>query len=593
MPSAGQRIRIAQALLICVCAGLFGVVGRLVYIQERLGPELLAWSQRRQITTVPIPGRRGSILDRNHRVLAGSHDEAVIFADPRLVEDHGQAAAALHALLGDPEAELRKLLDNPTSPGFVVLRRGVSQEQVEALNRARREGTLSGVQVTWESARDYPMGAVAAHAVGFVGKDRKGLEGVELSCESFLKPTDGSRRVYRDVHRRAVLEEADSYVAPKDGAHVVLTLDTAIQEVVEREVAAAVEKYRAECGMGLVMDPRTGEVLAMTVQPTYDPSNPGAAPAENRRNRILTDPVEPGSVFKPFVMMPALAEGVIKPSDVFNCYNGLYMTCGRALSDHHPYGNLTVEEIMIHSSNIGMAQIGERLGNERVYAALKRFGLARVTGIDLPGESDGMLLPPRLWDKCTITRLPMGHGAVAVTPIQLLSAFNSIMNGGRLVQPRLVQMVVNGGGEIIEDRREVVDRGQSIDPASAAIMRDILARVVNEGTGKPCKLSNWQVMGKTGTAEVPWSAEARRQRRVKGYEPDAYLGSFIAGAPAREPRVTALVMIRKPRKSIGYYGGTVAAPAVKVILEQTLSYLGVPYDPPSDAHPTLMTDARD
>jgi cell division protein FtsI (penicillin-binding protein 3) len=274
-------------------------------------------------------------------------------------------------------------------------------------------------------------------------------------------------------------------------------------------------------------------------------------------------------------MAIALADGLTTPDETIFCHNGLFVIGKRLLHDHHPYGNLTTTMGMVKSSNILMAILGLRVGNERMYQSLRDFGYGARTGIDLPGEGEGLLMPLSRWNSYSTTSVPMGQ-ELAVTPIQLATAFSSLVNGGRLLKPWVVAAVIDDKGQLIKDYREEPHvRGQAIDPATAATMADILTQVVNDGTGRPCRMEKWQAMGKTGTAQVP-----RKNRR--GYEPDAYLGSFIAAAPASDPDLTVLVMIRKPDRRIGYYGSKVAAPAVKAILEHSLAYRNVPADLPAD-----------
>jgi cell division protein FtsI/penicillin-binding protein 2 len=566
MEATGERTRLAQGIIAGVCVVLVALVGRLGYIEAKLRPVLLEYSQKRQTSTIPLPGRRGSVMDSRHRVLAGSKDQPTIYADPRMITDHAEAAEQLAAVFNMPPAEVRKLLDDPTSPAYVVLKRGAEDVEVEGV----RKLNLPGINVHREPVRNYPMGPLAAHVVGFVGSDGSGLEGVELSFEKYLRGTTGKRVVLCDAHRRALQEAPDSYVAPRDGLHVVLTIDAAIQEVVERELNKAVEHFQAQNGLAVLMSPKTGVIYAMACSPGYTPAKPGSATPDVRRNKVLTDPAEPGSIYKPFVMSAALAAGVTKPDDVIFCHNGLYVIGKRLLHDTHPYGNLTASEVVQHSSNIGMAVVGQRLGNRRMYLALRDMGFGSLTGIDLPGESVGLFMPYKAWNSYTTTSVPMGH-EIAVTPIQLATAFSALVNGGRLIQPRVVSAVVDQEGEVVEDRSKVIDRGQVIEPTVAQMMREILVKTVNEGTGRAAGLDRWQVMGKTGTAQVP-----RADRR--GYEPDAYLSSFCAAAPASDPAVTVLVMIRKPKKSIAYYGAQVSAPVVKAIMEETLQYLNIPPD---------------
>jgi len=563
MASTSQRMWVSKALLMSMCLFLLGLIGRLVYIHTQLSPELLAWSRERQFAEIELPGRRGSILDRRFRVLAGSHDRPTIYADPVLVENPIEAAQRLAVVLNMPAAEISKKLNNPSSRRYVVIRRHVEPVEAEGV----RSLHIKGIEVSNEPARVYPMGSLASHVLGFVGREGNGLEGVELACDKYLRPTAGKRVVFRDVLRRPMFQEADSYIPPQDGMHVVLTIDAAIQETLEKAVTFQVDKHKAESGLGIVINPKTGEVLAMACVPTYEPANGGNFPTEIRRNRILTDPVEPGSIFKPYTMVTALAEGVTTPDEVIDCSKGNFGR--RRLHDHHPYGKLTTELIMVKSSNIGMAHLGVRLGNERLYKALRNFGFGQLTGIDLPGESEGLLMPLRAWNSYSTTSVPMGQ-ELAVTPIQVVAAFSSLVNGGWLIKPKVVQAVINAQGEVIEDRRDPIIHRQAVDPTAAATMQAILVQVVNKGTGKRCQLDKWHVLGKTGTAQVPW-------KHRRGYEPGAYLASFIAAAPATDPSVVVLVMIRKPTRN-GYYGSQAALPAVKTTLEQTLSYLNIPSD---------------
>jgi cell division protein FtsI/penicillin-binding protein 2 len=569
MSQAQQRMWVGHALIGLVCLTLLALIGRLSFIHVEKAPQLQAYSEARQRCTVSIPGRRGMILDRRQRVLAGSYDRPTVFADPRYIENREETARQLAVILHKPAAEILEKLEKPTSPAFVILAKNIAPsdaKDVESLD-------IRGINTRKEPAREYPMGKLAAHVLGFVGRDGSGLDGVEMMFERYLKATKGKRVVYRDRRRRASFQEPNSYVAPQDGLHVVLTIDAEIQDKVEEQVSQAVEHFKAESGVGIVMDPKTGEVLAITSYPTFEPARANTYPADARRNRALTDPVEPGSCFKPYTMAAALADGLTTPNETIYCHDGLFKIGGRLLHDHHPYGNLTTTMGMVKSSNILMAILGLRLGNERMYEAFRNFGFGAQTGIDLPGEGEGLLMPLSKWNSYSTTSVPMGQ-ELAITPIQLATAFCSLVNGGRLLKPRVVAAVTDAEGHIVEDYRDVHVRGQSIDPATAQTMVEILSLVVNEGTGRNCKLDKWQALGKTGTAQVP-------RKGARGYEPNAYLGSFIGSAPASNPDLVALVMIRKPDRRIGYYGSTVAAPAVKAILEHGLTYRNVPADLPA------------
>ncbi|MEP0841092.1 MAG: penicillin-binding protein 2 [Phycisphaerae bacterium] len=596
MPSTGQRLWVGHAAVAVLCVALVALIGKLAYIQVRLRPSLLEWAQRRQTSTITLPGSRGKILDRRQRVLVGSHDQLTVFADPLLVTEKADTARALAGILGLTARDILARLERNPNSRYVVLKRGVSPEEARAIDRL---DNCPGIGLVNEPARVYAMGTLAAHVVGFVGLDDdgrlgRGLAGIELACQEVLKDSPGRRVVFWDAKRqKAMFQDAGAYVEPRDGLDVILTIDAAIQEIVERELANALAKFKAQATMCVVMSPKTGEVLAMAVAPTFDPAEPGRFPPERWRNRLLTDPVEPGSVFKPFILAGALQAGLTRPSEVIYCNMGLYVIGRRQLSDHHPYGNLSVEQIITKSSNIGMAKIGERMGNRRMYETLVSLGFGRPTGIDLPGEDRGLLMPLRRWNSYTTSSVPMGQ-EVAQTPIQLITAFCALVNGGRLPKPYVVAGVVDRAGNVVEDRRPREEFPQVITPEAAETIKQILIKTVNEGTGRPAALEHWQVMGKTGTAQVPWSPEARRAGQRKGYEPDAYLGSFMAAAPGDDPQIAVLFMVRKPQRSIGYYGGTVAAPSVKVIMQEVLTYLNVPHERTKPTEQTThLVDLRD
>jgi len=564
--SARRQRVVAGILMGLVLASLAALGGRIYYIQRTMGNELLAWARNRQIMTIPLPARRGSILDRRGRVLAGTVMRPSVAVDPAVLADPQDTARRLAPILGLDPRELAHTLAARRNRRFLWIKRRIDRVAADAV----RSLGIYGVLIVEEPQRIYPMRTLAAHVVGFTDIDGRGLEGIEKRFDAELAGRPGHRRVMRDAAGRAVWEVPDAYLPPQDGHDVVLTIDAVIQEIAERHLRTAVQERRAECGVVVVMEPRTGEVLAMASYPTFDPNRRADYPASARRNRVLTDPVEPGSTFKPFVAAAALEEGVTHLGDPIFCHNGLYVTGSRRLHDHHPYGTLTFEQVVIKSSNIGMAILGERLGNRRMWEHIRRFGFGEPTGIELPGESAGLVLPLSKWTRYSTTSVPMGQ-ELAITPIQLVTAFSALVNDGVLLRPRVVRAITDHDGRIIRDRSAPIVVRRAISARVAAIMaKNVLVRVVNEGTGRRARLERYQVLGKTGTAQVP-----RRGRR--GYEPDAYLSSFVGAVPARDPRIAVLVMIRKPKGA--YYGGTVAAPVVREIMAETLAYLKVPPDP--------------
>ncbi len=577
---AGTQLR-GQLLLALAAACLLALVGRLCYINGVMaveGERLASYLAEQQRTRVPIRARRGEILDAANRVLAGSQECPSIFADPSMIQDPGFVSEKLAPMLGMQREQLRAQLTEAAAAGkrFVWIQRRVGFTEGRAVEEFIRDQKVVGVGVINEPFRRYPMNTVAAHVIGFVDIDDKGLEGIERRYDSLLRGAPGSLTVYCDAARRPIwsASDGDGFVPPRNGMSIRLTIDVAIQEALEAQVAGAVEHFKAVSGVGLVMNPKTGDILAMASVPTYDPNKPTASPPDARRNRVLTDPAEPGSTFKPFTAAAALAEKVVRPGETIFCHNGTYVVGARRLSDAHPYGDLTFEGVVIKSSNIGMAIIGQRLGNAKLHHYLSSpagFGFGSPTGIELDGEDAGILLPLRKWTSFSTMSVPMGQ-EVAVTPLQLATGFCTIINGGKYVRPRIVRAVIDPRGEVVQEFTGPQVVRQVIPPDVAEYMtKTVLVGVVNEGTGMKAQLEEYQVLGKTGTAQI-----ARKDGH--GYLKDAFTSSFVGAAPASDPAVVVLVMIRQPKKGIGHFGGTVAAPAVREVLRRTLAYLGVPPD---------------
>lgn len=555
----------AMLVLAAMFAALGALATRVCLLQTTQRPRLVSWLDRQCLAERPWTARRGFLLDRRGRVLAGTREQPSLFADPQLIDDPAAAARALAPILGvGPQAVYERIVSRPGGR-FVWLARLLDETQAAAVRDLKRPG----LGVVNEPHRVYPCGMLAAHVLGFVGRDGAGLEGIEAGYEKWLAGVDGHKKILHDAARRTLCLLADESQPPRNGHHVILTIDSVIQSYLEEALAAGVSRHEAESGVGVVMDPRTGEVLALACVPTYDPTHFSLAPAAARRNRVLTDPVEPGSTFKPFVACAALAEGLAGLEDEIFCHNGLYVSGRRTLHDVHPWGRLTFEEVVAKSSNIGMAIIGERVGNETMYRYLRAFGCGQRTGIDLPGESTGILLPLARWNSYSTTSIPIGQ-EVAVTPIQLIAALCAIVNDGVLLRPRVVRAILAPDGRAVEQWDWAVPVRRVIPRDVAHTMaRRVLVAVVNTGTGKRAALPDHQVLGKTGTAQIPY-----KDRR--GYEPDAYLAAFMGAAPADDPRAAILVMIRKPNPRLGYYGGRVSAPVAREVLEKTLAYLQVP-----------------
>lgn len=552
-----------------IVLGLMGValVGlgvRLVSINTTLRPKLMEIARRQQAGRAVLPACRGMILDRRGRVVASSRLVPDVFVDPSRVDDDEALALELAARLSlDPGDVLDAIRRRPGSR-FVVIARGVEPVEAEAVLALESPG----VGLVDRAVRNYPLGFSLSHVLGFVGSDGSGLEGAELALDAHLRGEDGLRTTIRDARRRA-LRRADSGAAwPKDGGHVVLTIDSEIQRVAERELARQIEAFEAKSGVAIVMSPKTGDIYAMACWPAFDPNDPGASAPQHRRNQVLTDPVEPGSTFKAFIAAGALAGGFVSTTETIDCHMGTYRIGRRVIRDVRPHGLLTIRGIVSQSSNIGMGIVAERMGNDALWRTVRAFGFGEPTGIELPGEATGLVRAPERWGRMSTNSVAMGY-EISVTPLQLIVAYGSLLNDGVLIRPRIVKQLLAPDGSVLEGKSgpEVVRRVVP-SPVARYMCDELLAAVVNEGGGWRARLDSYGVVGKTGTAKLTYADR-------RGYEPDAYLSSFVGAAPARDPEVVALVMIRRPNAKIGYYGGKVAAPAVGAILEATLTYLDV------------------
>jgi len=563
MPETRQR-RVATIMTMGLVVLLAALAGFLVYIYAASSGPLAARASRQHHMCLPIRPMRGDIVDARLRVLAGSHAIRSVFADPKVVEDAAKAATRVGPVLGLDRDEVYRRLAEAPDKRFVWLKRRVSNEAADAIRRLK----LRGVSLATEGVRHYPNGSLAAHVLGFVGVDEQGLEGLERVFDARLRGRPGKAYVLADCRRRPIWMEPDHFAPAEDGQHLVLTIDAVIQAAAERAIAEAARKYRAKSVTAIVVDPATGAIWAMANVPTYDPARYEESATEARRNRAVTDVFPPGSSGKPFVAAAAAEAGVVRFGEVIYCENG-YWAAANLHDAGHAYGNLTFEQGIQKSSNIMMGKIGTRLGNRRLHETLVAFGFGRKTGVWLPGEAPGLVFPLARWTRLSTTRVPFGQEYM-VTPLQLIMAFAAFANGGRIMRPKILRGVLDNCGRVAVDLTEPEVVGRAIDEKTARDMLDrALVGVVESGTGKRCRIPGYKVFAKSGTAQKI-DPDTRRISHTR------YVGVFLAGAPAGNPKAVVLVLVNEPDKSLGYYGGTVAAPAVKQILEQTLTYLGIP-----------------
>lgn len=551
-------------VFIVFCGWALLIVGRLVQLQVLEGPRFRQQSEAQQQGYVEVSARRGDILDCRLEELAISVRADAVFAQPRKVEDPLRTAKLLAPLLETPPDEILRKLTSGSS--FVFLKRRVPVENSHRIQALK----LAGIGTQEESARVYPAGKLAAHVLGFVGTDNRGLAGLE----HFYADELSGRRTRIDllVDARRHSYQRQEPAERREGKILVLTLDRTLQHITETVLRETIESTRALNGSAILMDPHSGELLAMASYPDFDPNRFGDYPAEVLRNRAVLDLYEPGSTFKVITLSALLNEGLVDPDEVIDCRAGTARLAGKVYKEaKHSYGFLTVREVVAKSSNIGTVKLALRLGPDRMYDYLRRFGFGEKTGVDLPGEEAGLLRPPNQWSKLSIGAISIGQ-EVGVTPLQLARAAAVIANGGYLVRPYLVKRVLSPDGSVV--RETAVERSQILDPATAVTMRRILEEVILRGTGTTAAPRGFSAAGKTGTA----------QKIVDGrYSQSRYVASFVGFAPLEHPRLLALVVINEP--SGIPYGGHVAGPAFREIMERSLLYLGVPQDRPVEPEP--------
>lgn len=533
---------------------LFLLLLRLGFIQIFKSSSYLSIAQNQSRLVVEMQPVRGRILDQKGRELALDVRLDSLYAVSRDIKNKQVVCDKLFAILGTSRAELWERLNRDKL--FVWVARKLSGSKAAAIQRLHLE-ELGFVK---ESLRVYPKGETACQLVGFTDVDNNGLEGIELNYNSFLKGVSGWRLAQRDAKQRELISKELEMVPSVDGYNVHLTIDEVIQSLTEKELAATCKKFNAKGGSVIVMDPGTGDVLAMATYPIYDLNNAKKSELSARRNRAITDIFEPGSVFKAITLSGILDNKVLSLNEKFNCENGSWAVAGKVLHDHHGYGILSFREVIEKSSNIGTVKGAMRLGADRLYKNIRAFGFGERTGIGLAGEVNGMVPNPKNWSRSSIINIPIGQG-VAVTPIQLVSAMAAIANNGLLMKPRIITHIDDQEGRIVktilpERTRQVISKETSLQ------VRSVLEGVVSHGTGKKAIVPGFRAAGKTGTAQkiLPNGT----------YSHDQFIASFIGFVPYDEPKVVIAVSIDEPHPV--YYGGEVAAPAFSRIAGGILAY---------------------
>jgi cell division protein FtsI (penicillin-binding protein 3) len=549
-----NRALLVFALMI---AWMGAIVGRLVYLQLFRHEHYVDLAERQQQRVQELAPPRGTIFDArgNHLAVSGPADS--IFAVPREVQDRWGAARALAPLLEMPAAELVERFAKERA--FVWLKRQIDHDAAERVKALQ----IKGIGVREESRRFYPQGELGAHVVGFVGTDFQGLAGLEDQFDERLTGKTGRRVVLRDAGGRYAVNTDLAWTDAEPGEDLYLTLDSQLQYLAERELKRSVEEFGAEGGSVVLLDPATGAVLAMASYPTFNPNHFNEYGKESRKNRVITDVFEPGSTFKMVPVAAAIEANLVDAADVFDCGMGKFVFGGITIRDHKPFGLLSLRDVMAKSSNVGAIKVGLAAGEERLWNQIVALGFGRRSGIELPGESPGILHPRQRWQPITKAYVSFGQG-VAVTALQLAAAFTPVANGGNLVRPHLVA-AAGKPGQVRSLAPESFLVGRAMSPATAKQVERLLEAVLLEGgTAATSAIPGFNLAGKTGTAQM---ADG------KGYSATDHMAVFAGIAPGRNPRLVGAVVVDRPRKD--YHGGSVAAPIFSRIAKEALLYFGI------------------
>ena len=530
------------------------------------------FSERAKIQHVKvedIQARRGMIFDRHGRELALNIDLESLYCDPETLSLNNDNLIRLASLISkEPEVILSRI---PPERRFAWLGRKLEPnitQEVKKLN-------IKGLDFLTEAKRFYPKEKLAAHVIGFVGIDNQALEGAELEYDKYMSPPAGKVAFRRDAYGRTLSSGVDREI---NGNNIVLTIDEGLQYLVEKELDNAMKQWSASAASVIMMDPFSGEILALANRPTYNPNRPGASRVAHRRNRAITDCYEPGSTFKIIIGIAALEEKISRPNTHFDVSKGYIEVGGKIIRDLHKHETLTFKEIIQKSSNVGSITIGQKLGKERIYKYAKYLGFGEKTGVDLPGEVSGWIYPPEKWSGTSVGAISIGQ-EVAVTPIQILRAYSAIANGGFLVSPHVVSKILSPEGQVFKPSRDITMK-RVISAETAETFKEILKSVVEEGgTGRKAFIDGNEVAGKTGTAQII-------NPLTKGYSKEKFVSSFVGFVPADNPRLAMIVVIYEPEGQS--YGGVVAAPVFRDIANKALSYLNIPRDDTFNESPVLV-----
>src|SRR3989440_4747210 len=556
------RTEISHRRILFVAIGLvlwmLAIGARLVQLQIHQHDDLASRARNQQLSSIDTAPARGQVLDRQGRELARSLDTESFFSDPSEVKNVEETARKIAAVTGVDRAELIRRFNDAKDANkkFIWIVRRLEMERASKLDALE----LDGVYSRKEPKRYYPNDTLAAHVLGFVNADELGLGGVEQSYNEKIRGEAGKVFLEVDRDRRAF----ESYeVQPHPGQTIVLTIDQVIQYRTEQALSSAVERSHAKSGTAIVMDPRTGEILALANAPAFNPNEPGKVSPEQRTNIAVQNVYEPGSTFKIVAFASAIEKGLVKPDDKIDCQMGSITVAGRVIHDHKPFGVLTAAQALEQSSDVAAIKLGLLVGNDAMYDYMKRLGFGTRTGIDLAGESPGILKPVSRWQPSSIGSLAMGQ-EVGVTPLQMASAYCALANGGTWVKPHVVKELRTPDGTPLYQAK--IETRKALNPETTAALHNMFEGVTLHGTAKKAQIEGYTAAGKTGTAQ-------KVDPKTHTYSKTKFIGSFVGFAPVSNPAIVIIVVIDEPQGSI--YGGDVAAPVFREIAEQVLPELSV------------------
>jgi len=552
--NGGRDWRMLALEIFFLCFGAV-IVLRLLYIQAWQREKYQRLAKVQHLATIPLPAQRGVIYDRHQNILAVNEASVSVGLELRHVKSRAAHAERLAPLLGESTAALREKMDGDRN--FVWLRRRLDPDQAQKIKALQ----LPGVRLEKDSRRRYPHDESAAHVIGYTDVDNRGIAGIEMGCDSLLRGVTGRKVIQRDAIGNAMPEVSTPDLPPVHGKALMLTIDYIIQTITHEELRAAIGEFDASAGIAIVTDPNTGEILAMACEPSFNPNAPSLYSDHARRNRAITDLIEPGSTFKLVTFSGILHEKKAKSEDMIFCENGAYKFAGETVRDHEPHGKIPLREVLAVSSNIGTVKLARRLGKEKFFQYARDFGFGMSTGLELDGEVNGILKNPVDWSGFSLAAMAQGY-EVALTPLQMAMAYGALANGGLLLKPKILSGWMEPTGEIKRfETTEVVRR--VVSKPIAQLMANLLEGVLGEhGTAKTAAIPQVRVAGKTGTAHKPLLGG-------RGYARNDYIASFIGFWPANAPQYLIFVMLENPRTT--YWGGYVAAPTFKKIAQRIIN----------------------